>query len=357
VTKRFRRNGYSWDIHGTLYTPEREHHPGVAIFLIHGGAGSEDEFRATPDGRPGLGAILASHGFRVLAATYPGHYPPGGVWKTPVRTRQPIYLLDRKLSPKKTKEQNLRASLNVYVQGAAELIDANLGGRKILAHGHSAGGNMVMLLHRFLKKSVITGILGWGSGVPYAWKREWSRWIDKRIPRNLPLNAVSRRSTEFFKKSGYVDPPALTPWGGAEEFIAWGNRCRSHMRMGVLDNQAAGDIDLLKSYTKLTGLPEIEYLDHLHDPDPEWLAHTNVLMMAGENDRVHWLQDHKTEDKLDSFIGEKFRQRTPRTRLVLVPKYGHYGFLSLYNEKIAYTWMWAFKEGFFGKSARRGAAS
>lgn len=352
VTKRFRRNGYDWDIHGTLYLPDREVRPDTGFFLIHGGAGSETEFAETPDGRPGLGAILAAQGFRVLAATYPGHYPPGGLWKKPVKTRQPLYLLDRKLSAAETRDRHLKATLNVYVEGAARLIDSTMGGRRILAHGHSAGGNMVMLLHRFMEKSEIAGIAGWGSGVPYAWKSEWSRWVDKRRPRTHPMGAISRRSTQFFKGKGYVDPPALTPWGGAEEFIAWGNRCRSHMRMGLLDNQGAADIALLKAYARRTGLPEIEYLDHLHDPDPAWLARTSVLMMAGENDRVHWLQDHKTEDKLDMFIGEKFAQRTPRTRVVLVPKYGHYGFLSLHNEKIAYTWLWALKEGYFDPPRR-----
>lgn len=38
---RFRRNGYDWDMHGSLYTPEKEVHPDRAFVFFHGGAGSE----------------------------------------------------------------------------------------------------------------------------------------------------------------------------------------------------------------------------------------------------------------------------------------------------------------------------
>ena len=78
VIARYSRNGYDWDIHGTLYIPKREAVPGTAFFLTHGGAGSEKEVHETPDGRPGLAPVLAAQGFRCLAVTYPGHYPPGG---------------------------------------------------------------------------------------------------------------------------------------------------------------------------------------------------------------------------------------------------------------------------------------
>src|SRR5690242_6513098 len=108
VTTRFTRNGYAWDVHGRLYVPKREAVPGVAFFLTHGGAGSEMEVHETPDGRPGLAAVLASQGFRCLAATYPGHYPPGGVWTVPVPKRQPAYLLDRKLPVSEIRARNLR---------------------------------------------------------------------------------------------------------------------------------------------------------------------------------------------------------------------------------------------------------
>jgi len=68
VTARYERNGYEWDIHGTLYTPEREAVPGRAVVVFHGGAGSERIMDTTPDGRPGLARVLASQGFVTLAA-------------------------------------------------------------------------------------------------------------------------------------------------------------------------------------------------------------------------------------------------------------------------------------------------
>ena len=352
VTTRFNRNGYDWDIHGTLYLPDREVHPDTGFFLIHGGAVSEREFLETPDGRPGLACILASQGFRTLAVTYPGHYPPNGVWDKPVATRQPFYLLDRKLSRKEIFDRNRKATLNVYVEGAARLTDSVMAGRKIYAYGHSAGGNMAINLHRFLKKTEIIGMVGWGSGIHYAWLKEWSKWVGVYAPSTRPIDSIARRSPTFFTKSGYEDPPALTPWGGAQEFIAWGNDNRSHMRMGLLDNQRSCDVEVMKTYAKLTGLPELEYLDHLHDPWPQWLARTPVIVMTGENDLNHWGYTDKVREKLAVFTGEKFAQRTPRTRVILVPKYGHYGFLALHNEKVVYTWLWAIREGFFDVPGR-----
>ncbi len=76
VTVRFARNGYEWDMHGSLYTPERETDPTKAFVMFHGGAGSEKIMDLTPDGRPGLARVLARQGFKTLSLTYPGHYPP-----------------------------------------------------------------------------------------------------------------------------------------------------------------------------------------------------------------------------------------------------------------------------------------
>ena len=94
---RYRRNGYDWDMHGTLYTPEKETDLRRAFVFFHGGAGSEKIMDLTPDGRPGLARVLAAQGFKVLALTYPGHYPLGGVWPQPIAERNPVYLKDRKL--------------------------------------------------------------------------------------------------------------------------------------------------------------------------------------------------------------------------------------------------------------------
>jgi len=73
VTARYRRNGYEWDMHGTLFSPQSETDPRRAFVFFHGGAGSEKIMDLTPDGRPGLARALAAQGFKVLALTYPGH--------------------------------------------------------------------------------------------------------------------------------------------------------------------------------------------------------------------------------------------------------------------------------------------
>lgn len=353
VTARYARNGYDWDVHGRLYLPEREAIPGTAFFLTHGGAGSEMEVHETPDGRPGLAAVLAARGFRCLAVTYPGHYPPGGKWTVPVARRQPVYLLDRKLPLSEIRARNLRCTFNTIVAGMAHLADRHLAGHKILSFGHSTGGPMAMLLHRFLKKAEVAGLVGWASGGPDGWYREWVDWTGAKSDVIRPIRSFARRSPGSFRAAGYEDARELTPWGGAEEYMAWGNAYKSQMKTSLCDNQHNANVAILKEYAEITGLPEREFLDHLWDPDPEWLGRTGVLLLLGENDKNHWFYGKTEKDKLEMFMGEKFAQRVPRARVMLIPKYGHFGYVGLYNEKIAYTWLWALKNGYFSRPGSR----
>jgi hypothetical protein len=129
--------------------------------------------------------------------------------------------------------------------------------------------------------------------------------------------------------------------------MAWGNRAKSQMKTSLCDNQHDGNVEILKQYAKRTGLPEREFIDHLRDSDPDWLARTSVLLLVGENDRNHWFYGKTERQKFEIVIGNKFALRTPRTRVVLIPKYGHFGYAGLHNEKIAYTWLWALRNGFF----------
>src|SRR6185369_14830818 len=70
VTTRYHRNGYDWDMHGSLFTPEKEIDGRRALVFFHGGAGSEKIMDLTPDGRPGLARVVAAQGFKVLTLTY-----------------------------------------------------------------------------------------------------------------------------------------------------------------------------------------------------------------------------------------------------------------------------------------------
>jgi pimeloyl-ACP methyl ester carboxylesterase len=347
VTVRYHRNGYDWDMHGTLYTPEKEVDSKPAFVCFHGGAGSEKIMDLTPDGRPGLARVLASQGFKALTLTYPGHYPPGGVWQQPIPERMPIYLLDRELPAEEIKDRNLKCTFNTILQGAGLLTDQHLGGRQILGFGHSTGGPMAAHLTRFSKKTKVIGLVGFGSGGPDGWRLEWRNTTGAEKYVEKPVDHVSRRSPDSFRESGYVDPPDLTPWGGAEDYIRLVSPLRSQMKTSLCDNQHNAALGILEEYPKRTGLPREEYFDHLQEPDRNWLKTIKVLLTVGENDKGHWVKGEQLRDKREMFMGGKYAGSTRGAHVVLIPRYGHVGYAELHNEKIAYLWLWAVKSGFF----------
>jgi hypothetical protein len=344
---RYRRNGYDWDMHGTLYTSETETDPRRAFVFFHGGAGSEKIMDLTPDGRPGLARVLAAQGFKVLALTYPGHYPLGGVWKQPIAERNPIYLKDRDLPQDEVLDRNLKCTFNVILQGAGLLTDEHFAGREIIGFGHSTGGPMAAHLTRFSKKTKVIGIVGFGSGGPDGWRLEWRNKTGAEKYTEKPIDHVSRRSPDSFKESGYVDPEDLTPWGGADDYIRLISPLRSQMKTSLCDNQHNAAVGILEEYPKRTGLPREEYFDHLQEPDPSWLKTIRVLLTVGENDKGHWVKGDKLEDKREMFMGAKYAAATRGAHVVLIPRYGHVGYSELHNEKIAYLWLWAYKSHYF----------
>ena len=347
VVARYNRNGYDWDIHGTLFTPEKELDSNRAFLFFHGGAGSEKIMDLTPDGRPGLARVVASQGFKVLALTYPGHYPQGGVWKQPIPERMPVYLMDRELPEEEILDRNLKCTFNVILQGAGLLTDQHFAGREIIGFGHSTGGPMAAHLTRFSKKTKVIGLVGFGSGGPDGWRLEWRNKTGAEAYREIPIEHVSRRSPDSFKNSGYVDPEDLTPWGGADDYIRLISPLRSQMKTSLCDNQHNAALGILEEYSKRTGLPREEYFDHLQELDPEWLKTIRVLLAVGENDKGHWVKGERLEDKREMFMGAKYAASTRGAHVVLIPRYGHVGYSELYNEKIAYLWLWALKAGYF----------
>jgi alpha/beta hydrolase family protein len=347
ATVRYERNGYVWDMHGTLYSPQAESDPRKAFVFFHGGAGSEKIMDLTPDGRPGLARVVAAQGFKVLALTYPGHYPPGGVWKQPVAARNPIYLFDRDLSQEEIADRNLKCTFNVILQGAGSLTDECFPGREVIGFGHSTGGPMAAHLTRFSKKTRVIGIVGFGSGGPDGWRLEWRDTTSAEKYVEKPIDHLSRRSPDSFKASGYIDPEDLTPWGGADDYIRLISPLRSQMKTSLCDNQHNAAVGILEEYPKRTGLPREEYFDHLQEPDPSWLKTIRVLLTVGENDKGHWVKGDKLEHKREMFMGAKYASATRGAHVVLLPRYGHVGYAELYNEKIAYLWLWAHKQGYF----------
>jgi len=347
VRTRYNRNGYDWDMHATLYNPKKEVNSGLAFVCFHGGAGSEKIMDLTPDGRPGLARVLASQGFKALALTYPGHYPPGGIWKQPIPERTPVYFLDRELPAEEIKDRNLKCTFNTILQGAGLLTDQNLSGREILGFGHSTGGPMAAHLTRFSKKTKVIGLVGFGSGGPDGWRKEWRDKTGAEKYVEKPIDHVSKRSPDSFKASGYVDPEDLTPWGGADDYIRLVSPLRSQMKSSLCDNQHNAAVGILEEYPKRTGLPREEYFDHLQEPDPNWLKTIKVLLTVGENDKGHWVKGDRLQDKREMFMGAKYAATTRGAHVVLIPRYGHVGYAELYNEKIAYLWLWAVKLGYF----------
>jgi pimeloyl-ACP methyl ester carboxylesterase len=347
IVARYNRNGYDWDIHGTLFTPGKELDSNRAFVFFHGGAGSEKIMDLTPDGRPGLARVVASQGFNVLALTYPGHYPKGGVWKQPIAERMPIYLVDRELPTEEILDRNLKCTFNVILQGAGLLTDQRFAGREIIGFGHSTGGPMAAHLTRFSKKTKVIGLVGFGSGGPDGWRLQWRNQTGAESYREIPIEHISRRSPDSFKNSGYVDPEDLTPWGGADDYIRLISPLRSQMKTSLCDNQHNAAVGILDEYVKRTGLPREEYFDHLQEPDPAWLKTIRVLLTVGENDKGHWVKGERLEDKREMFMGAKYAASTRGAHVVLIPRYGHVGYSELYNEKIGYLWLWALKAGYF----------
>ena len=213
VTARFSRNGYEWDIHGRLYIPEKDVDPSIAITVTHGGAGSERIMDETPDGRPGVSPRLAAQGFRVLAMTYPGHYPPGGTWTESVEERMPHYLFDRKLPMDEILDRNLKCTFNVICQGFAALIDKNLAGRKILGWGHSTSGPMQAHMHRFVKKAEYVGLLGFGTGGPDGWRKEWRELDWRREGQGVRHRSHLAPKPEVLQSGGLRGPRGPVPVG------------------------------------------------------------------------------------------------------------------------------------------------
>lgn len=347
ATVRFQRNGYDWDMHGTVYSPREETDARRAFVFFHGGAGSEKIMDLTPDGRPGLARVLAAQGFKVLALTYPGHYPPGGVWKQPVAERNPIYLFDRDLAEQEILDRNLKCTFNVILQGAGLLTDRHFAGREIIVFGHSTGGPMAAHLSRFSEKTKVIGIVGFGSGGPDGWRKQWRDTTGAEKYVEKPIDHVSRRSPDSFKESGYIDPEDLTPWGGADDYIRLVSPLRSQMKTSLCDNQHNAAVGILDEYAKRTGLLHEEYFDHLQEPDSKWLKSIRVLLTVGENDKGHWVRGDKLEHKREMFMGAKYAAATRGAHVVLIPRYGHVGYAELHNEKIAYLWLWAHKAGYF----------
>ena len=95
-------------------------------------------------------------------------------------------------------------------------------------------------------------------------------------------------------------------------------------------------------------MPREEFFDHLGDPDPDWLKSIAVLLLVGDNDKGHWVAGEALAHKREMFMAEKYRAAgVKRCHVVLIPRYGHFGFMEQYGEKFVYLWLWALENGYF----------
>ncbi len=347
VVERYHRNGYAWDMHGSLYTPNTENNERPAFVVFHGGGANEKVMDVTPDGRPGLARTLAAQGFTVLTISYPGLWPPGGEWNRPITDRVPIYLLDIETSEEELEDRLLKCTFNVVLQGAGQLTDRHLSGRRVIAFGHSTGGPMAAHLTRFTEETDVVGIVGWGSGGPDGWRREWRDTTGMESPKPYGLTQISRRNVEAYRRSHYEDLPELTPWGRMEDFFRLTAKTRPQIKIGLRDNQHNVSSEQLEEYVRQTGLPREEYFDHLQDPPSKWLANLKVLLMVGQNDHGHWISGEHLNEKREMFMASKYAAAGTKIHVGLVPKYTHMGHWALHNEKIVYAWLWALRAGHF----------
>ena len=346
VVARYSRNGYDWDIHGTVFTPEKEIDPGIAFVVCHGTNGSECNMDLTPDGRPGMARVLASQGFKILTLTYPGHYGPGanGAWIDPVENRLPRYLDDRELSKEEIEDRLLKCTFDTNIQGVALLVDAHLAGRRVIG----TNGPMSGRLPAFLKKTRLVGMTSaYGHGGTDGWRLEWRNKYGLDSAKGYAIDDMQRKTPKTFRASGYENDKDLTPWGRAEDYIKNVSVMRSQMKSSLCVNQHDAMLDKIEEYRKRTGLPRGEYFDYLNPPRPEDLRKQAVLMLVGEKDKKHWIYGDSLEQKREYFMATKYAEHSPRVHVVLIPRHGHAGHGELHNEKSVYLWLWAHKADYF----------
>ena len=346
ITARFNRNGYDWDINGALYTPEKEVDPSLAFLVTLGTNGSEGECDVCPDGRPGIAAVLAAQGFKVMTFSFPGNfYPPDGVWPMPVPQRKPIYLFDKPdMSDEEIADRNLKCSFDTNMQGCVELIEKHLPGRGLIVTNGTQGFGIAPML----KTGKVVGHTTIGfAGCDY-WRLQGrdKKGADKSH-KKFPIDEMQRKSPETHRNSGYQSDAMLTPWGGPDEFIKTVSQYRSQLKTSLTVNQHEANTDVLMEYVKRTGLPKQEYFSYLDEPTPAQLKDLGVLVFVGMHDKKHWIYGDNVEDKREVFMARQFEKHSDKVHVVPVPHYGHIAMCELHNEKFVYHWGWAHKEGYF----------
>ncbi|MFC1732518.1 hypothetical protein ACFL6I_19615 [candidate division KSB1 bacterium] len=200
--------GLEWDITGLYLEPADRMENLPTLVLIHGGSSSWYTFFLDPLNGPAMGQYLAQK-IPVLMVTIPGNYKPGG-WKKPLAERIPAYLLDAEFSEEELRIRNALFTFSLISEGVFRLIDEATEGQVLIA-GHSTGGDIQFLLKERIKSRLHDLSIGWGTGGPAIFRREWVERAAAEHNRGLPpelerpITEIRTRGPEEYTQ-GYIGP-------------------------------------------------------------------------------------------------------------------------------------------------------
>ena len=348
VATRYQHYGLLWDITGLRLesrSPVTGSRPWVV--LVHGGSANFYEFFVTPMNDPGLGQFLAQD-LNVLLVTIPGNYRPGG-WEEPPEDRSPRYLLDRDLPAEEVALRNAVYTNALVFAGLKNLILEHLVG-DLLVVGHSTGGELPFLAAAdgVLGPRCRGRFLGWGSGGPSRWRREWEEATGRRARklRDLaaypPVKCLRTRRADGYVRSGYVGPlnPCLgsDPSETAADWLARESRRRPNFKQVLQDVEHSGVTEFKERCEReirqtLQGaslrIDPDEVTRDLFGADPSPVVPWERMgWVVGRADRGHW---NETREDLarEWFVRDRFARSVPgvTAKVVLVDAplthYGH----------------------------------
>ena len=348
LTSRYVHYGLPWDITGLRL---ESCDPGAGslpwIVVVHGGSVNFYEFFVTPRNDPGLGQFLAQR-LNVLLVTIPGNYRPGG-WALGAEARSPQYLLDQDLPPGEVALRNAIFTNVLIFAGLKRLIREHLDG-DVLVVGHSTGGELAFLAAGDDDLGPRCGgrFLGWGSGGPSHWRREWEVATgrrDRKLRELAAYPAISRlrtRGAAEYVRSGYVGE--LNPCDGAAaparaaDWLARESRRRPNFKQVLQDVEHGAVVELRERFerelrTALAGASHAvegeAVVRDLMAPAPEPVVPwERMAWVVGRADRGHW--NEKAEDVArERFVRDRFAASCPgvSAKVVLVDAplthYGH----------------------------------
>ncbi|MDF1553648.1 MAG: hypothetical protein P1P84_11330 [Deferrisomatales bacterium] len=344
---RYVHYGLPWDITG-LRLESRD--PGAGsrpwIVLVHGGSANFYEFFVTPRNAPGLGQFLAQRQ-NVLLVTIPGNYRPGG-WTQCAEARAPQYLLDQDLPPEEVALRNAVYTNALVFAGLKDLIREHLDG-DVLVVGHSTGGELAFLAAGDGDLGPRCGgrFLGWGSGGPSHWRRDWERATGRRERKLRELAAyplVSRlrtRGAAEYARSGYVGE--LNPCDGATDlersadWLAREARRRPNFKQVLQDVEHGAVVELRERFegelrTAIAVAPgamdgEAVVRDLLAPAPEPVVPWARMAWVVGRADRGHWNEgaEHLARER---FVRDRFATSWPGVSakvLLIDAPLTHYG--------------------------------